>query len=395
VFKTFAELVHAYYVPNMTSDRNYDLAIVGAGPAGLALAAEALDLGARVAVVDPEPERQWTQTWCAFAPDLPTGVPIAERWESAEVRLDDRTVVDPRPYVQVDGSALQAQLLERLRGADLISGTVSGSTSGGLRLDDGTEIRATPVDCSGVAQILGGAGRPTAFQTAWGLEIETDGHPWNPESAVWMDLTALQAQPSFLYALPRSSTRVFVEETSLAARPAMPLALLERRLTDRLERLGVKVTHLHATERCSIPLDMPTSNGLAFGAAAGMVHPATGYLLSRVLAGAQSFAAAIAAGGADAELQKLRGARSRGLHLLGLDVLVGCDGAELAGFFDTFFALPPTARERFLAVQPRILDTSLTMGRMFLSAPIPLKRRLAAPLFFSREPLPEVACPHS
>jgi lycopene beta-cyclase len=380
----------------MTTDCKFDVVVVGAGPAGLALAAEALDLGGRVAVVDPQPEQSWKPTWCAFEDDLPSGVPQARRWRGAEIRLDSRTIVDERTYLQVDGPALQAGLLERTRAATFVQRAAAQRHESGVRLSDGSVLGSEAVvDCTGGAQILGGAGRPTAFQTAWGLEIETDGHPWNPEHAVWMDLTELEETPSFLYVLPHDGQRVFVEETSLAARPAVPLALLELRLAARLEKLGVNVREITAVERCSIPLDMPRPSGLAFGAAAGMVHPATGYLLSRVLAGARGFAAAIASGNGLAEQARLAGGRSRALHLLGLDVLVDCNGPDLAGFFETFFALPQSARDQFLAVQPRFLDTTLAMGRMFYSASFPLKRRLATPLFTSREPLPEVACPHS
>jgi hypothetical protein len=47
--------------------------------------------------------------------------------------------------------------------------------------------------------------------------------------------------PSFLYAMPLGGGRVFLEETCLVARPAMPFATLKRRLERRCRALGIKV----------------------------------------------------------------------------------------------------------------------------------------------------------
>lgn len=47
--------------------------------------------------------------------------------------------------------------------------------------------------------------------------------------------------PSFLYAMPLGGSRVFLEETCLVARPALPFATLKRRLERRCAALGIKV----------------------------------------------------------------------------------------------------------------------------------------------------------
>ena len=46
--------------------------------------------------------------------------------------------------------------------------------------------------------------------------------------------------PSFLYAMPVAAGRVFLEETCLVAKPALPFATLKRRLHRRLEAMGIK-----------------------------------------------------------------------------------------------------------------------------------------------------------
>lgn len=47
--------------------------------------------------------------------------------------------------------------------------------------------------------------------------------------------------PSFLYAMQLPDGKVFLEETCLVAKPALPFATLKRRLHRRLNAMGIKV----------------------------------------------------------------------------------------------------------------------------------------------------------
>jgi lycopene beta-cyclase len=58
-------------------------------------------------------------------------------------------------------------------------------------------------------------------------------------------LAANNELPTFLYAMPFSDTRVFLEETSLVARPGVPFADLKERLYARLNHMGVKVRSMN------------------------------------------------------------------------------------------------------------------------------------------------------
>ena len=86
--------------------------------------------------------------------------------------------------------------------------------------------------------------------------------------------------PSFLYAMPFGRKRVFLEETCLVARPPLPFDTLKRRLERRLRATGIKVIKVHDEEWSYIPVGGPmpvhTQSLTAFGAAANMIHPATG-----------------------------------------------------------------------------------------------------------------------
>ncbi len=54
-------------------------------------------------------------------------------------------------------------------------------------------------------------------------------------------LVCCRKLPTFLYAMPFSDTRLFLEETSLVARPAVPFEELKRRLDARLDHYGIKI----------------------------------------------------------------------------------------------------------------------------------------------------------
>lgn len=374
----------------MTTHRNFDLVILGAGPAGLSLAAEAADTGLKTAVVAPGPRDEWVPNWSAFEDEVP-GVPVAHRWQRAEVRVLDRSLVRDRPYVQIDGPALQRQLLQRVEGVTILDGTMISATKTTVETTAGPLTARFIVDCTGAAQVLGSRGaQPTAFQTAFGMHIETDGHPWDPEVATYMDLRGMTGRPTFLYAMPTSPTSVFVEETSLAARPPIPMDELEQRLADRLQGLGVNVRAVGKVERCRIPMDLPRPAGLAFGMAAGMTHPATGYLLARTLAAAPAFARSLADGSGAAAMASVHSS-TRNLHLLGLDVLTLCDADELMAFFDAFFAQPQWVIDAFLARDPRLSHTVAAMLRIFATSPQRVRRLLVRPLH-TAHPL-ETACP--
>lgn len=363
----------------------FDVAIVGAGPAGLALAGAVAARGRTVAVIDPAPDAPWKPVWSGFEDELP-GIPVRHRWPRTRVELDAGPRIQERAYVQVDREGLQHQL--RAACSTVIRGAVRRwdprDLGGTLHLDGarpGSEaVFATQiVDCSGATGVMmPHRPAPTAFQTAFGLEITTDGHPWDPQEATWMDLRGLDTPPTFLYAMPFDDRRVFVEETALAWRPALGFDVLEARLHARLERLGVRVVSIEATERCSIPLDLAPHDGLGFGVAGGLVHPATGYLLARVLALAPRFAACLEENPQAA--RALCAPPQRKLHLLGLETLLRSNGAATSAFFSTFFDQPDWAREAFLSPDPTLMSTIAAMSRIFVTAPASVKWRLAAPL---------------
>jgi lycopene beta-cyclase len=171
--------------------------------------------------------------------------------------------------------------------------------------------------------------------------------------------------------MPFSSTRVFLEETSLVARPIVPFPELKARLDARLAHLGIRVVAVEEEVYCAIPmggaLPRVPQRAVGVGGTAGMVHPSTGYMVARVLGAAPTVADAIVeqlcAAGDRAEDAGARRAprdaaeadamaaavwaamwpaarvRQREFFVFGMEVLLKLDLQETRQFFAAFFAL--------------------------------------------------------
>jgi lycopene beta-cyclase len=152
-------------------------------------------------------------------------------------------------------------------------------------------------------------------------------------------------------------------------------------------------------ERVDIPMGGPlpdrSTRLLAFGAAAGMIHPATGHSLTTSLERADPVAAAIVT-----ELDRPTPAhrrvwdtmwppsmrRSRLLHEYGLDVLLTLDDVDTRSFFSAFFELDRGDWAAYLRVTTSPRRLARVMSSMFRAAPWRLRRRLVSrnPLAFVR-----------
>lgn len=320
-----------------------DLLILGAGPAGLALAAQARRRGLQVAVMAPDPMRPWTQTLCAWTDELPD-VPLSAHWSRVRVKVDSEREFD-RSYGLLANRALQAKLAE---GIELVRGSCTGVD----HYADYSEINGVRarlvVDATGHDPALLTRGRPLGWQTAYGREIRVD-HGLPVDTATFMEFHE-GPTPTFLYALPMGPDRLFVEETSLIGRQPPLFEFLANRLHGRLDAMKLDGPTLR-TERCLFPMGVPIPEAgrvIGFGAAAGMVHPATGYSVGRTLRAAARVADALDMSLAPDDAARKawdavwpRSARqARALHMLGADILARLDAPQTRAFFESFFQLP-------------------------------------------------------
>eukprot|EP00890_Picochlorum_soloecismus_P003143 jgi/Picsp_1/382/NSC_00380-R1_lycopene beta cyclase len=385
----------------------YDVVIAGAGPSGLAVASRVAAAGFTVAVVDPVPLGQWINNYGVWVDEfVAMGLDdcFGVVWPSATVYLNssgqgEKTLT--RPYARVDRPKLKRKLLEQCieRGVKFHQSKVKDSSNlrhgTCLTCEDGFKVTGTfAVDATGHSRKLvhyDGKYDP-GYQGAYGITVNVESHPFDVDKMLFMDwrddhldnypdLKKSNARlPTFLYAMPFSETKIFLEETSLVARPIIPFPELKARLEARLEHLGIKVISIEEEEYCSIPMGgvLPRlpQRVLGVGGTAGMVHPSTGYMIARVLGAAPTVADAIveqlgSLGGRDKadwspskandmdvdqateEIWTMiwpnQRIRQREFFNFGMEVLLKLDLAETREFFAAFFSLSDFHWQGFLS----------------------------------------------
>jgi lycopene cyclase-like protein len=387
-----------------------DALVIGKGPAGLAAAAELAERGLSVGVLGP-PGLAWPARYGAWMDELEeAGCPavVQNRWTRVTVDTGSRRLDVGRAYGRIDNARLAGLLAGRVErhGGRWIDGEAvsaeHGPASSAVALADGARVEArVVVDASGHRPRLvrKDASPEPAYQTALGWTLETDAHPFGADEAVLMDWSDThlpraerRGNPTFLYAFGLGGRRVFVEETALAARPAAPYDFLRGRLKLRLAALGIDASAVAAEEKVWIPMGgaVPKPQRVVgFGAAAAMVHPATGYSVARSLLAAPALARALAdeLGRGAAPDAAARAAweavwpqdrrRRHALFRFGMEMLVRFDAEETRAFFDAFFALPPDDWRAFMSDRASAPGLGRVMARFFAAVPGRVRRALA------------------
>jgi len=376
-----------------------DVLVVGAGPAGLALAGACARLGLSTDVVDPAPDRTWTATYGMWSrelpPDLPESVVSARAAGRAIAVTEHRLGWD---YAILDVPRLQAHLTDGLVGVRMHAARVVGSPEAGVvALADGSHLRASVVvDAGGGARPLDRttSRRTAAAQTAYGVIVdEAVASPFVADGdALFMDWRADHGEtgwPTFLYVIPLGDGTVLMEETSLARRPGLPLVTLRRRLHERLARHGISAPEDARSERVSFRVDHPRHRGpatIGFGAAAPLIHPATGFSVASSLRLAPQVASALAthlpddpAGALAAAQKTIWPLDARVVHhvrRIGLESLLRMPPSDVPGFFEQFFALPEAHRWTYLTARDDVGGIVAAMNCLFRTSSGRLRRHL-------------------
>ncbi|MBU6230246.1 MAG: lycopene cyclase family protein [Cyanobacteria bacterium REEB459] len=381
-----------------------DVVVIGAGPAGVFLATELAERGLTVVGVSLQPPAiAWPNTygiWVDELSDLGLGEFLSHSWQDCVVRVSGKTLPLQRHYGRIDRRRIQAHWLDRSRQVRWQQGEVSrvqvGSDCTEVTTTDGEVILARlVVDASGYQSKLvqRSPHAPLAFQAAYGITGRFSRPPIAPQQMVLMDYgddhlspADRQHPPTFLYAMDLGDGVYFVEETSLAYSPAVPIATLEQRLYQRLQQQGIEVKEIHHVERCLFPMNLPLPDlsqpVVGFGGAASMVHPASGYMFGSVLRRGPDLATAIAASlgpshtpprqAAAAAWQALwPEARRRKYYLyrFGLENLMAFSPLQLNHFFEAFFKLETKAWSGFLSDSLTLPDLVRAMVDLFGQAP--------------------------
>ncbi|CAI5475812.1 unnamed protein product [Closterium sp. Yama58-4] len=397
-----------------------DVLVVGCGPAGLSIAAECAKRGLTVGLVGRDaPFVNNYGVWLDEFKAIGLEHCIDQVWTDTILYTDsDVPITTGRAYGRVERSRLHNELVLRCQQAGVryvekeVESIDDAARSSTVACTDGSCINSRLVvvaagAASGKFLEYDNDMRGVGVQTAYGIEVELDSaYPYNPASMLFMDYRdlirsreeeaaegELSQRPSFLYAMPSTPTRVFFQETCLASRPAMPFDMLKTRLRSRLAQLGVKYSVTHEEEWSYIPvggsLPLTTQQHLGFGAAASMIHPATGYSITRSLTEAPHYATALAAALRSPSQTSLEAAtqawdhlwsaerkRQQSFMIFGLELILKLDAPATRDFFNAFFKLPPRLWRGFLASNLSSLDLLLFAFSTFLVASNPLRFRL-------------------
>lgn len=346
--------------------------MVGAGPAGSALAAACSDLGLRTMLVDRAPERPWRNTYGAWTHELPplpadaisARAPVVRAFALTEHRLDGE-------YVVLHNENLRRYLSRP--DIETVAGRAESITPDEVRLADGRTLRAgLVVDATGAPR-----GRH-AEQTAVGVVLPAEALPAG--EAIFMDWRRAGDPPTFGYALPLDGERVLVEETSLAHVPGLSFGLLRARLHRRLAVHGWPLD-CPEHELVRFPLNPPLPRGplVTFGARAGLVHPASGFSVATALTLAPRVARAAAETPAAARRQvwSTEARMTHFLRLRGLSALLRLPPARVPEFFELFFRLPARNQRDYLSGRENFTATAAAMLALFRTASPRLRSAIA------------------
>ena len=405
-----------------------DVLVLGGGPAALCIASELNQRGVAVAGVAPESvDAPWPNTYGIWADEL-TAVGLEHllehRWSDTVSYFgeggstaQDQSHVHGIDYGLFDRAALQRYWLERAEGVvwhqDSVQRVeVKGATTS-VSCASGTSLQARLViDASGsrTPHIRRPDQGPVAGQAAYGVVGRFSKPPIEPGRFVLMDYRSdhlseeqRQEPPTFLYAMDLGDEVFFVEETSLALAPGVPYDVLKQRLQQRLDERGVQITEVIHEEFCLFPMNLPLPDRrqpvLAFGGAASMVHPASGYMVGSLLRRGPGLAQALAEALANPALGSAALAQQgwqalwpmelvlrHQLYQFGLGRLMGFNEALLRTHFATFFSLP---REEWFGFLTNTLPLPRLMGvmlRLFALSPWELRRGLVLGEPTSKEP---------
>jgi len=392
-----------------------DILILGSGPAALCLASELAKQNLYIKGISTKsPNEKWENTygiWASELEELGLESLLSHRWcktvsffGNGENKNGNIPTNHNYDYGLINQEAFQNELLKKCKGIEWLNETAKDITEKNKISEvicySGLKIKARLViDASGHKSNF--VKRPIkneiAQQAAYGIVGKFSSPPVDKEQFVLMDFRPNHlnkeeklSSPSFLYAMDLGDETFFVEETSLACYPALAQENLKKRLLNRLNSKGIKVSEIFHEENCLFPMNLPlpfkNQFVLGFGGAASMVHPASGYMIGSLLRRAPLLAEKLAIFLREPHLSSLELA-SKGwdvlwpyelkqrhkLYQYGLQRLMSFDESRLRSFFSNFFRLSTKEWVGFLTNTLPLPKLIYVMSKMFINSPLKVK----------------------
>ena len=291
----------------------FEVAVVGAGAAGLALACRLGEQGCDVVLVDAPagPLRAPDRTWCTWqSGEHPWAEAVSGRWDRVAVHAHDGTrgVYDlaPLSYTMIRSHDYERVAADRLvrsgvRRVEAVVTTIADGPSeavvGGADLAARWVFDTRPTPPAG-------PGRVALLQHFRGWFVRTPTDAFDPSVAGLMDFRLPQPPGgvAFGYVLPTSPREALVEYT-LFSRDVLTTERYEAALTSYCtDVLGLAAYDVLGVEQGAIPMtDAPFPRRLGqrvfrLGAAGGATRPSTGYTFTAAQRQAEAVALALLEG---------------------------------------------------------------------------------------------------
>ena len=405
----------------MRPDADTDVLVLGSGPGALSIAAALTKENLRVEILSSkDPKEPWPFTygiWGKEVDQLDMANLLEHRWSNTvsffgqgsknnnhsdnlptkhdlDYGLFDKVKLQKYWLNQCEISSVKCHLGKAAK-LDVNASISTVTTSKGEKYQSRLVVDATGYESAFLTVPQKG---PIAVQTCYGVVGEFSSPPVDKGQFVLMDYRCdhlsdeeKKQPPTFLYAMDFGNGRFFLEETSLGLSPPLTLEILKSRLKRRLEYRGIEITKLEYEERgeflpMNIPIPALNQSILGFGGAAGMVHPASGYLVGSLLRRAPIVAKAISTAmvnkSASPESIARQGwnalwpkelIRKKALYTFGLEKLMRFKEPQLRDFFIEFFNQPKIEWYGFLTNTLSLNKLVLSMWKMYVKAPWSVK----------------------
>jgi lycopene beta-cyclase len=374
--------------PNPHTGPNPQIAIAGAGCAGLSLAVELMARvpGAAITIFDPQQTPAYNKTWCSWETQPHRfAEAISTRWSRVIVRsAHTEAVLDASPHSY---ACVRAEDFYRLAGQRLADDRCSvrrgtgvesitehpGGVGLTLRYPDGTETRENfDIVFDGRPPnypIPDGPREPMLLQHFGGVELSVKDPSFDPRAATLMDFDVPQHDGAhFMYVLPFARDRVLVESTFMTPSLTSPIDYEANALSYARTKLGIDSADVVYREAGVLPMTLrplgppSTSRVWRIGTRAGISRASSGYAFDAIQRDSTRVVDALTAG-------RRRPPPPRPHFLSALDrVLLSwltSDASAATRVFPRLFGnAPPHRLIRFLADIPHPLDYPAVMWAM-------------------------------